>query len=272
MKVALCCIGRLENNYAREFVEYYLGIGVDHIFVYDNNNDDEDNFHDVIGDYVLQGVVDIIPYNKSHFNIQRMAYQDCFEQNKKDYDWMMFFDFDEFLTLVQHKTVQEYLSENIFNNVDCIHINWMGYSDNNLVEYDGRGVLERFTQPCVFDYKKKYSFPENNHIKSIINCKHLQYVSWLDATNPHTPKMNGKCVNNRGEVCNGNSPFNSYNFDVAYIKHFSTKTIDEWIHNKYRRGLLEQPTKKDLSLDVFFNQNEKTVEKLQYIEKIGFKM
>ena len=44
MKVALCCIGRLENRYIREYVGFYLGIGVDKVFLYDNNYDGEEYF------------------------------------------------------------------------------------------------------------------------------------------------------------------------------------------------------------------------------------
>ena len=46
MKVALCCIGRLENQYAVEFVEHYKKLGFDKIFVYDNNHSDEEYFED----------------------------------------------------------------------------------------------------------------------------------------------------------------------------------------------------------------------------------
>ena len=49
MKIALCCIGRLENRYIREYVGFYLGIGVDKVFLYDNNYDGEEYFEDVIG-------------------------------------------------------------------------------------------------------------------------------------------------------------------------------------------------------------------------------
>ena len=37
-KVGLCVIGKQENKYAKEFVEYYKSIGFDHIFIYDNND------------------------------------------------------------------------------------------------------------------------------------------------------------------------------------------------------------------------------------------
>lgn len=39
MKVAICVIARLENNYLREWVEYYLKLGVDTIFLGDNNEE-----------------------------------------------------------------------------------------------------------------------------------------------------------------------------------------------------------------------------------------
>ncbi len=37
LKYALCTIGKLENLYARYFVIYYLQLGLDKIYIYDNN-------------------------------------------------------------------------------------------------------------------------------------------------------------------------------------------------------------------------------------------
>ena len=34
IKIALCTMGKNENLYAKEFVEYYLKIGVDHILYF----------------------------------------------------------------------------------------------------------------------------------------------------------------------------------------------------------------------------------------------
>jgi hypothetical protein len=48
MKTLLCCIGKGENKYAREFVEHYKNIGVTNICLYDNNDDDgEDTIQEV---------------------------------------------------------------------------------------------------------------------------------------------------------------------------------------------------------------------------------
>ena len=40
-KVGLCVIGKKENKYAKEYVDYYKSIGFSHIFIYDNNDKDD---------------------------------------------------------------------------------------------------------------------------------------------------------------------------------------------------------------------------------------
>ena len=39
-QVYLCCIGKNENRYAREFVEWYKNLGFSKIIIYDNNDTD----------------------------------------------------------------------------------------------------------------------------------------------------------------------------------------------------------------------------------------
>ena len=57
MKVALCAIGRMENQYAREFVEHHLNIGFDHIIIADNNHYGEERFEAVLGDMIGETVI-----------------------------------------------------------------------------------------------------------------------------------------------------------------------------------------------------------------------
>ena len=47
MKTLLCCIGRRENDYIREFVEYNKVLGFTNICLYDNNYNGEEDFHEV---------------------------------------------------------------------------------------------------------------------------------------------------------------------------------------------------------------------------------
>lgn len=42
IKVAIVAIARLENDYINEWIGHHLGIGVNHIYVYDNSSSEEE--------------------------------------------------------------------------------------------------------------------------------------------------------------------------------------------------------------------------------------
>ena len=48
LKVCLCTIGKKENLYASEFVDHYKKIGYDKIFIYDNNDIEDERFENVL--------------------------------------------------------------------------------------------------------------------------------------------------------------------------------------------------------------------------------
>ena len=273
MKVALCCIGRLENQYAVEFVEWYKKLGFDKITIYDNNHMGEEHFEEVLQSYIDEKLVEVIPYRNME-NVQMRAYSDCYTRYKyaNDYDWVAFFDFDEFLVLKNHSTIQEYLEGvNTKGDFDCVKVNWMIYTDNNMIENDGRPVNERFKTPMDYDKKVGFNFPQNNHIKSIVKCKTDNFeIGW----NPHVPIITKKICNADGVAINNSSPFTPYTFENAYLKHFSTKTIDEFIHGKMVRGLGDRTHAnymKIVPINEFFKINDMTPEKKKYIEENGFK-
>lgn len=271
MKVALCCIGRMENMYSQEYVEYYRNLGVDKIFVYDNNHDGDEHFEEVLQPYIDDGLVDIVDFrNKTVCQLE--AYQDCYDKHGNEYDWIAFFDFDEYLTFKDEKiSIKDYLSYEQFNEYDMIHINWMIYDDNDLVYYENKPLIERFKRPKMpLDFKKAYPFPQNCHIKSIVRGN--RKVIWDDT--PHTPRNYSlKCCNSNGKACDSCSPFVlPFVFDTAYLRHFTTKTIEEFYTNKVKRGFPDGNKnffKKHKWSDDFFTINDKTDEKMKYIESLS---
>ena len=113
IKVCLCTIGKKENVYASEFVDHYKKIGYDKIFIYDNNDIEDEKFEDVLywqisGNFVK--IIDYRCYRGKRQSPQSGAYIDCYEKNKNNYDWLSFFDFDEFLELNKNKNIKEYLN------------------------------------------------------------------------------------------------------------------------------------------------------------------
>lgn len=116
MKVALCCIVKNENIYLKEYIEYYRDIiKIDHIYIYDNNLLDDvdgykENIHDVTQQYEDDGYVTVIDV-RGKVNYQVKAYMDCYNNYGDLYDWMCFFDADEFLYLAEFNNVHEFVEQ-----------------------------------------------------------------------------------------------------------------------------------------------------------------
>ena len=277
MKICLCCIGRLENRYAIEYVEYYKQLGFDNIFIIDNNYNNEEYFEDVLQSYIDTGFVKIISKYRNKPHIQCEAYIDVYNNYLNNYDWCAFFDFDEYLTLSVDTSIKDYLSRQEFKDYNQICINWKLYTDNNLIYDDGRPCLERFTEPANMNVSlndEYHDFLENIHIKSIIRGN----LSNISCSMPHCfygeSLKNNTCTNN-GTHMENISPFVSpINYDLAYIKHFCYKTIEEFLKNKYTKGVGDRNIDdyhKLNPINYFFSVNKKTKEKEDYINNFFLK-
>lgn len=270
-RIALCCIAKLENDYIRFYVEYYKNLKFDKIFLYDNNDPDGEHFNDVIGDYMKAGFVDVINY-RGRKVAQLSAFQDCYDRHCKDYDWIAFFDVDEFLTFSNGESdIHAFLKQKKFRPYQVMHVNWKVYGDNDMLDTDGRNVVERFTkpvEPLTIQYKGSVC-PENNHIKSLIRGG-LSDIKWV--TSPHTPVNEFYlCCNPEGLPVDVNLPYHDFTYQTLYLRHYSTKTIGEWVRYKMRRGVPDRPevdSIRAVQLDFFYRCNERTKEKDQYAEKI----
>ena len=267
IKVALVCCGRLENRYAVEFVEYYKNLGFDHIYICDNNYDGEEYFEDVLQSYIDDKFVTIKDYRNQKV-VLPTSYQKEYDNIKDNYDWVAFLDFDEFLTLVEDNNIKEYLSRGYFHNYNQILINWKTYGDNDLVYDDGRPCLERFTMPIPIVKKVKFKdIYENMHCKSIIRTKLDNINIGIHCSTGNL--LNELTCNNVGYKINA-SPCHEFNYKLAYIKHFATKTLEEYLNTKYIRGTGADFKKfNKYPLELFFKYNNLDVNKLDYIKNKG---
>jgi hypothetical protein len=278
MKVALICCGRLENRYAVEWVEYYKQLGIDHIYIADNNYDDEEHFEDVLQQYIDEQFVTIYNY-RNVVKVQTVAYSEIYYKISGDYDWICIFDFDEFLTFTKDKNIKEYLSRECFKGIDQILINWKSYTDNNLIYDDGRPCLERFTELLDPDRCVRNKFKrENEIVKQILRSNVKDLIIGTHIT--EGADIFDRTCNNSGEPIPQENKYMLYqniNYDLAYLRHYVTKTIEEYINLKVRRGGGDI-TKDEFNtyygnngLTVFFRYNKVTPEKLEFLKSKGIK-
>ena len=214
--VGICSIGKKENLYAKEFVEYYLKLGIKKIIIYDNNEINGEKFEDVLKGYVSSEKVEIIDI-RGFESAQFPSYIDCYKKYRNKFDFLLFLDFDDFVKIESNINIEKYLYNKKFKKCETIVLNWVMYGDNNLVKYDNRTMIERFTKPSSIWNKGK----------SIVRTK----ISRLIITSSHIIGINTKyfCDSNGHRLF----PKSFHQFDVpdkpqAYIKHFYTKTAEEF--------------------------------------------
>ena len=143
IKVCLCTVGKQENKYIREFVDYYIKFGVDLIFIYDNNDINGERFNNILSDYMNKKYVKIINY-RGKLHCQFEMYQNCYQKNNKNYDWMIFYDIDEFIFLKKYKNIKDFLNKKKFKKCESIYLNWKLHTDNDLIYYTNKSLHERF--------------------------------------------------------------------------------------------------------------------------------
>ena len=140
-------MGKNENLYAREFIEYYMNLGVDHLFIYDDNDNFTEKIEDIL-DLKYKDKVSLYNAKQLNLNNQSDAFTNCYENNLKIYDWFIMIDMDEYLYIVKD-SLKNYLTRIVFNKCDFIKVHWVNSKDNNLLYYDSRPLFERFPKPYL---------------------------------------------------------------------------------------------------------------------------
>ena len=212
MKTAICVMIKDENDYLDEWLDYHLNLGIDEIYLYE--------------DYDSKSHLDIVkPYgNKVHLNSINVI----FEKNKKlmginnqeklfywfpieykNIDWVLFIDVDEFLILKQ--PLQDLLEE--YKNETAILLRWVWYGASGHINKPVGKVMDNFTKNVTTLYDYHWSF------KSFLNCKNFK--KWEKPIH----KVEG-----------GVYPLYDWGGHKAFIKHYFTKSWEEWKTKVLSRG------------------------------------
>ena len=259
-KVCLCTPAKNENRYIREFVEHYEKYGVDKIFLYDNNDIKGEKFDEILRDYIEKGFVEVRDWRGKAKALMQMM-NDCYQTNYQIYDWLIFYELDEYIHLSNYTNVKPFLNLPRFKHCEVIYLNLICHTDNNLIYYDNRSLAERFPR-TVPKYKKGGYRLE---IKSILRG----HIPNIEITNNHLLSTD---LHN----CNGYGNKNRYYYKTYsnqndyknyYIDHYYSKSTEEFIE-KLNKGDVYLDTLKYVMqrVDKYFTQSEITKEKIDFIE------
>ena len=202
MKTALVCIAKNEDFYIDEWMDYHFKLGFDDIFIYANDwtyNTHKKNIY-------------IIPIYGQY--MQTTAYNHFIQTFNNKYNWVAFFDVDEFLVLNKHNNIKELLHDYLHCN--AIGINWALFGNNKHTKVINHNynVLSRFKKRSKQDHK------DNKHIKTIVRLP--------SSVHQHVHQIDNTWYNLNKEIRSG--PFNEpVDWTVAQINHYFSKSTEELI-------------------------------------------
>ena len=264
LKAALCVMAKKEKNYIMEFIDYYKQLGVSKIFIYDNNDVDGERYNTLLDKYINNKFVEIFDY-RGLFKPQVNAYNECYVNNRNKYDWFGFYDIDEYLYFTNFTNINDFLSQLQFENCSSLLINWKYYGDNDKLHYEPIPLKERFTKPYNFTAIAKKNMMLYGAAKTI--ARGGSNITWA-----HFPHFL-----NDSKMCNALGhfvvkPFSPPDHSVAYIKHYATKSTEEYAeHLKRGGGCSKNQNNKSFMINriksFYFLFNRVTKKKIDILEK-----
>lgn len=291
LKTCIIACVKQEELYIKEWLDWHIKFGVDHFYLCDNNDKDYNpKLKYIVSEYIEREIVDVIDYNDIH-PIQPICYNDIYQKYGNLYDWILIIDIDEFLSSPIYTNIKNFLNT-VPNNIFNIGLPWRYYGDNELIEYENKPLQERFKKPVdIWKFRNGFYYHEfingyksNVMSKSIIRSKkyfksnNIKIISQHDPLpldlnyeeyKRYDPLFNE--INRKTVFCNSleNDRDKYFNilYNTLYIKHFVTKTIDEWVFNKIKKGHASRAKNEDYErkLGSFFVYNYYTEEKKKFL-------
>jgi hypothetical protein len=270
MKVYVCALAKNEHLYINEWVGHYLKLGVDKVFIYDN----DDKGTKYIGDFIDKKYlprVKIINARGIHFdNMQGTFYTNFYRLESKNFDWCLFCDIDEFLVGIDN--IKTFLSQSRFGLFNQIRVKWKMFGDDDLIERDmNKGVTETFTKEITYTLSRDLSTQVHleNQGKTIIRG-HLPNILFnsVHFANSTTQKALPSCLPS-GKICfSGVEIRENYKNEKVFLNHYMTKSLSEFVKQKINRTDAVFG-KRHLDMNYYWRINKKTDEKIAYLKNLG---
>lgn len=248
----ICAIAKWEDEYLAEWIDHHIKIGFQHIFLVDNN--DNDNIELLLEEYIKRGILTIIPF-RGIPHVQAQAYEYVTQFYGDNVKWMAYIDIDEFFVLKKHKSIIDLLKE--YEDIPSISVNWMCYGSNGQIYKKEGTVMERFSIPSSMEKSKKANYA----VKSI--CRPYVFNRIYDASFRNVHRWSLPTYNEKREIIYQNT--HKPSFDKIILNHYVTKSYEEY-RKKRNRGSAMFIGDSHYNYEVFFaNANDESM--IDEIEK-----
>ena len=235
MKIACLGIVKNEARYIAEWIAYQLAVGFDSVILFNHNSTDATA--DEIGRFADKYDVRLVDWTRTNRLYQIEAYEEGLRRYKSEFDWIAFFDTDEFLSLDDGLSLNDILPRG--RNVAGLVIPWANFGSSGHQTIQHGLVVENY---C---YRSEPGYKRNTHVKSIVRPKRIK-----SCVNPHyfQPLSRRRFILGRPHPykivdLSGVQPAWEHPgimaaapiYRHAKLHHYFTKSAEDWA-NKVARG------------------------------------
>lgn len=223
LKIGCVAIVRNEERHIAEWLAWQFLIGFDTVFLLDNGSTDATA--EVARRFAPSFDVRMFAFPSTAPDRQVAGYERVTRAVANDYEWLAFFDTDEFLVLEEGLSLKGLLAA---RPEAAIALPWAVFGSNGHEDMPGDLVTEAFTR------RASAEFPPNCHVKTILRPKLM-----VSGYNPHVFKVQGHYVDLTGrpvvwhhvEGYLGSPP----DFTGGKLHHYFTRSKAQW-RAKQARG------------------------------------
>ncbi|AXK64599.1 glycosyltransferase family 2 protein [Burkholderia sp. IDO3] len=230
MRIGLVAIAKNEGRYLAEWISYHLGLGFDYIAIYDNESDDgSDKIIDELSGFLP--VKRIFWKNVNGVSAQQSAYNDFIKNHAGGFDWLAYFDLDEFLVVKDGRSFRDVMGA-FPDDVSAIGVNWLTYGSSGKLDSDYDLVTKEFKWGRFRDFDNNY------HIKTLLKPDRI-----LKMEVHHCEVISGKYIRPNGDLIDfpkKNGISDKIDHSVFQLNHYQVKSRGEFV-KKINRGLASVP-------------------------------
>ena len=262
-KSCILTVIKNEQEYLDEWIKYHLDLGIDHIFIFEDiDSDSHKEITDKYGDMVSLNSIEIILTDSEKKLVKQFKLtkkknpQEIYfpksiswikNTYKDKYEWCFAIDNDEFITFEKENSKLEEVLE-LYKNYDAVVLQWKIYGANGHVEkpnYGDGGLVETYT--------KESNYPGHHILEwTTKTCYKLNSFKECYFKEIHQPTNDCKWCktdfsNSRVKLV----------YDVFYVRHYMTKSWEEYI-SKRKRGYFMGFAR---TVDLFFKINPEMIRK-----------
>ena len=261
MNCVVCAMAKNEHLYINDWVKHYINLGFSHVYLFDNDDTTSPNVIDSIDDNYKDKVTIFNVRGLKEQGFQKKNYKKFYTEYNNSFDWCLFCDIDEFLFGIND--INE-LVTSIPTKYSQIRIKWRLFGDDDIVERDTSiPVYESFTHELV---GHELANQGKGMIRGGLDKVFFNSVHY-GAQDEHENIL-PSCLPS-GKVCNSKVEIEEdYSTEKVFMNHYMTKTLSEFIAQKFNRGDAIFKTRV-IDLSYFWNLNNKTADKIRWLNNHG---